>query len=134
MAFGIGSLVLRKFVSADLPGTLNTADDNSEPPHFGVVAVLSPPTILWDNGQVSTHTGTPPGSVDDLYSVSANTRTLLSGKVVREANQTPERQGIVVALYRRAAANGTELALVRALSTGVFREVAAANLAAVPGR
>lgn len=122
-----------RFVSADLPVSTKGPDLTPQPPHFGVIdSGADPYVILWDNGVSSS--AIPGTIINDLYAVSANSRTTYFGRVVAIANESPEYQGVVVAMYRRGSAVAAEAALVCDLTSNTYREVLVSQLAVVGGR
>lgn len=135
MAIGVGSILTLQLDSADLAESALGPDVAPQPFKFGVLQEYAAPTagsVLWEDGTVSTVLDVPT-AMDDLYDVSAGEQTRLLGKVVRIANEAPEYDGVVIALYRRGSGR-PEKALVKQLVSGVYREVVTSNLTVVAGR
>lgn len=141
MAFAAGSRVVIRWSSADFtsPGNKGTLD-TPQPPLFGIARTT--PTggtfnVLWDNGLFVDDLETL--TVDDIYDVSANTIADFMGRVVRrvasgDPAESNEYDSIVVDLYRRASAAGIELAIIKSITTGTYREIPVANLQVLPSR
>lgn len=133
MALGVGSIVTMKSASVDIPVATKGPDFTPQPPKVGkVLAVESGYTVLWEDGILNT--SLPAAAFDDLYSVAANTRSTYWGKVVSIDNESPNYQYIVISMFRRGAVGATEMAVVRALGSRVWREVRCSQLAVVAGR
>lgn len=128
MAFGVGSIVMRKIASSDL--TLGAC---GQPPAFGKVETYAAPavSVFWDDG---LYTVTVVGAIDDLYSVTSATRSAYWGKIVRPSTYSDDYRAVVVAMYRRGSAANAERALIRYLtgpSAGSFAEFDASGLTVI---
>lgn len=132
---GVGSLV-----SVNLNGTGGALSVilQIQPPFFGRISAGGGPfDVVWQDGRVVTNVDG--GALDELFEATEETRNRLFLQVVRPAGSdgrpvsSPRFDGEVVAVYRRREASNPELALVRGINTGTYRELAADSLSVVPG-
>jgi hypothetical protein len=138
MAFVVGSIVAVPNHGGSITDPIQS---QSDPPNYGVIAdITSAPlfAVLWANGRYEA--AVPGAILDELVEPDVTEINRLRGRIVQlnVIPASPEYQGIVVNVYKRALAGGVpgpNLALVKSLSVvGFYYEVPAATLDPIPGR